>query len=559
MKLFENKVGRPSNETLKKRKMFKIGIVFSIVILIGFFFLLEFLGTSNLRGTSYVPGTQIELSKTKVYISAKSGIYLKRSGKFYIWGSEVSNGRIRVTKYKNRVGKKSYIAGWVKTGDIKTVETVDQKVISNYAPGDVDMNKKVEATDSRLILQYVSGLRTLNANEFALADVNKDGKVTAVDSRIVLQYVAGIKEIPTIVVKPAITITEYDSDWNVGSSKTVTVTLGDSSDSFKVETSNKNNMSITNETKTSFVLNALNQGKATIKVTSVKTGESISREYTIRKNANTSLKTISMTKFSDEWAIGAEGIATVTLRDSSDSFTVSSSNPKVMVVKATSKNQYKITSIEEGTTTITAISTKTGETVSYTYKVGKYQLPDISRFGANKKINLSETINGIPVYVENGCSTTNVNKFKNDIRNLESYATKPMKAIYIVKSGSYNTANPSSTSSAGVNHAGAVSYADIKCDNYYSQTLTHEAAHAIDYRYKFVAGALLSDNLKTQYNTYKPWNSTDPLREYSYTNEREFFADSYATYMGKTTWKFPDTLKNATKSTIDKVKSLSNW
>jgi hypothetical protein len=104
------------------------------------------------------------------------------------------------------------------------------------------MNKKVEATDSRLILQYVSGLRTLNANEFALANVNKDGKVTAVDSRIVLQYVAGIKEIPTIVVKPAITITEYDSDWNVGSSKTVTVTLGDSSDSFKVETSNKNNM-----------------------------------------------------------------------------------------------------------------------------------------------------------------------------------------------------------------------------------------------------------------------------------------------------------------------------
>ena len=43
MKLFENKVGRPSNEMLKKRKIFKISIIVSmtLVLSLGIFMLFK--------------------------------------------------------------------------------------------------------------------------------------------------------------------------------------------------------------------------------------------------------------------------------------------------------------------------------------------------------------------------------------------------------------------------------------------------------------------------------------------------------------------------------------
>ncbi len=58
---------------------------------------------------------------------------------------------------------------------------------------DVTGDGKIAATDARMILQAVAGLKTLSNKQLALADVNKDGSVTAVDARYILQVVAGLK------------------------------------------------------------------------------------------------------------------------------------------------------------------------------------------------------------------------------------------------------------------------------------------------------------------------------------------------------------------------------
>ena len=59
--------------------------------------------------------------------------------------------------------------------------------------GDVTGDGNLGATDARMILQSIAGLKTLSNKQSALADVNKDAVVTAVDARYILQTVAGLK------------------------------------------------------------------------------------------------------------------------------------------------------------------------------------------------------------------------------------------------------------------------------------------------------------------------------------------------------------------------------
>ena len=73
--------------------------------------------------TSLKAGTKVTLKSVELYASAtdtkSSG---KKSGTYYIYSSETSNGRIRITNSASNVGKTpvgSYVSGWVKTSDIK--------------------------------------------------------------------------------------------------------------------------------------------------------------------------------------------------------------------------------------------------------------------------------------------------------------------------------------------------------------------------------------------------------------------------------------------------------
>lgn len=61
-----------------------------------------------------------------------------------------------------------------------------------FLTGDVNNDDKVTASDARLVLQNVAGLREFTEAETKAADVNEDGKISAVDARMILQIVAGI-------------------------------------------------------------------------------------------------------------------------------------------------------------------------------------------------------------------------------------------------------------------------------------------------------------------------------------------------------------------------------
>ena len=67
-------------------------------------------------------GTVINCSNTPFYsASSSSSAFGKKTGKFYIYSSEVINGKIRVTNAASNVGKTpvgNYVTGWVKVSDI---------------------------------------------------------------------------------------------------------------------------------------------------------------------------------------------------------------------------------------------------------------------------------------------------------------------------------------------------------------------------------------------------------------------------------------------------------
>lgn len=58
--------------------------------------------------------------------------------------------------------------------------------------GDANEDGKVQATDARLVLQVVAGLKDITELDFLNSDVNNDNDITATDARRILQIVAGI-------------------------------------------------------------------------------------------------------------------------------------------------------------------------------------------------------------------------------------------------------------------------------------------------------------------------------------------------------------------------------
>lgn len=80
--------------------------------------------TTTSATVSLKTGTTVTLSKTPVYSSATAKITLsKKTGTFYIWSSEVINGRVRITNAQNRVGVNGQVTGWVNTSDIGVVSS----------------------------------------------------------------------------------------------------------------------------------------------------------------------------------------------------------------------------------------------------------------------------------------------------------------------------------------------------------------------------------------------------------------------------------------------------
>lgn len=605
MELFKNKVGRPSNEILKKRKIFKTGIILGVIAIIIGMFSLGYFNIINLRGASYAAGAKITLNKAPIYSSATSTSKAgTKTGTFYIWDSYVKNKRIRITTSKSYVGKTGKITGWINTSSINpssNVTTTKKTTTTKQTTTKKTTAKTFKAGEAVKLSKtyvYISSGSSFNMGKktgtyyiYSSSVSNGRIRITSKKKYVGKGIISGWVDVKKITKTTdqvhdeennssseplKSTLSGFTSTWRQNTSGTVYVTLSDRSDTFSATSSNTSVMSVENITKSSFKLKAKSGGTATITIKSNKTNKKETRTFTVQSTSGGSGSNAIKLSYASGGTInfGAGSTIGVTLKDSSDSYTVKSSNQAIVAVTNIKKGSFDFRGTGEGTATITATSVKTGKTASLTYKVNAFKLPSTSDFGSNgKNVVKKGTYNTIPVYIENGkCDNTYVNKFIADInqfdrtKTLDKRAIQSVKAVYMVSHNTFNstwknlwpTAAVPGSNTNGLSSSTPYSFIIVKCDRYYSHTMAHEIGHSLDARYGAITGTALNNDLKNLYNTYNKKRSS-ALRTYSYGSSKEFFADSFARYRGEASWKFPADLKNTTKAALDKVVNLKSW
>lgn len=79
--------------------------------------------TASSSTVSYAKGAKITLTNATLYASATASTGAKKSGTYYIYDGQVTNGRMRITNSAANVGKTpvgSYVTGWVKQSEISS-------------------------------------------------------------------------------------------------------------------------------------------------------------------------------------------------------------------------------------------------------------------------------------------------------------------------------------------------------------------------------------------------------------------------------------------------------
>ena len=79
-------------------------------------------GGVTVVGDALRAGMALHLERTNLYIaSASLAIAGVRTGTYYLWGTEVVNGRVRITNSTSNVGKYGKVTGWISVDDAKLV------------------------------------------------------------------------------------------------------------------------------------------------------------------------------------------------------------------------------------------------------------------------------------------------------------------------------------------------------------------------------------------------------------------------------------------------------
>lgn len=101
----------------------------------------EFLNPKKPSNT-LATGDAVQLDKDPVYTSAsasKPSSY--KTGTYYVWDAKQTNGRIKITNTKERVGKAGQVTGWVNISDVKEAPSI----IPTPAPAPAP-EKKIDVT-----------------------------------------------------------------------------------------------------------------------------------------------------------------------------------------------------------------------------------------------------------------------------------------------------------------------------------------------------------------------------------------------------------------------------
>ena len=237
MGLFKNEVGRPSNETLKKRKVAYFAIALGAVALIG-------------GGGYYAYKT---FNKGDIGSTSKN---IETTAVTYKYGDVSGDGEVRAndaamaSAYLNGNTNTAFKSEQIRAADVDQdglISKNDATLIFKKASGvieelpvkmgDVNKDGKVSEDDAKLIQKYLVNSTTFTDAQKVIADVDMSGEVDVTDVTQIQRYIAGtVKSLPVIpsgevtkkvpeATEPDIVLTayKYDGSKKVGSAlKTTT-------------------------------------------------------------------------------------------------------------------------------------------------------------------------------------------------------------------------------------------------------------------------------------------------------------------------------------------------
>lgn len=290
-----------------------------------------------------------------------------------------------------------------------------------------------------------------------------------------------------------------------------------------------------------------------------KVGSSITLKDNMTLYAITSNKSISMTKFTENFKSGHGGQIKITVNPSSDTFTIKSSDPSVIKLKKVSTYVYDMVAEKNGKSTVT-VTSSSGATDSITYTVTEYKASKEEPRGLKRLKNggTEKTIDGIKVYIENKCNMTNVNSHISYMKKMPKLFKEVTNEVYFLTEATTKSHNKEFH--LGISHLGP-NFIDAACtgkDAYYTGVMPHEMAHLADYRYKQLTGNYYSEGeaFTLKYNANVEKQNT--LREYSYYSKQEFFADAVS-YYERGQKNIKKDISDEVKIAIHIFKNMKGW
>lgn len=537
MKLFKNKVGRPSNKIKKQRKILLISAI-SLCVLLFCTMLTLIVKVDNMKAA---------LGFVSPYVSITGDTFSNKIPK-----GEVANLNIKLRYY----GKQNYyfkVVGHVgksyEASSCQKFPAGSKKITYPLKVSEDNTYVSIELYNNSSCTKLY---RTVTGPKYVLSDKVSNNKSKT--------FIA--------------TFYKNEAD-SIGAEK-LSCTTKTSSCTIKAPTIKKDGYIINGWAISSLSLAKYKPGdtitlkkdmKFYAKTTKKMKSTIISNVVDIINSASNSINKskISMTKYTSSWNIGSSGVVEVTTSKKDDTVTLTSSNSLVMRLDKKSNNSWKMTAIDSGTVTITATSSS-GASISATYTVKPYEYLGTSRMknGCKSKI----VLNGVTIYRENGVSDSVYNSYLTDFKELPEYMKRGTKELYILTSSTYLLYyNKGSIAMTSTRQGYAV--IDIKASKYDNTcyvALAHEFAHSIDHRYNHVYGTgRISENTNwtNLYNYYKN-NQSKALRSYAYNSKGEFFAESYGFFFMKYHAKthtfsksyyskmpYPNNLKNEMNNTLN--------
>ena len=83
------------------------------------------------KSSKLVAGTKYKLTNVTFYASSSAKTGTKKTGVYYVWSTEVVNGRCRMTNMASRVGKEGQVSGWIDTKEIISTSSSSSKATTS--------------------------------------------------------------------------------------------------------------------------------------------------------------------------------------------------------------------------------------------------------------------------------------------------------------------------------------------------------------------------------------------------------------------------------------------